>query len=117
MLEMYVADSESSSIRALDLKTGGSRLLAGGDPVFSDNLFKVSPLVIIIIISEFFISERYIWISSIVTFLGKILLQFGDHDGIGTNVLFQHPLGVFCGKDGQIYIADSYNHKVLVVLD
>lgn len=55
-----MADSESSSIRALDLKTGGSRLLAGGDPVFSDNLFKVSPLVIIIIISEFFISERYI---------------------------------------------------------
>lgn len=41
MTEIYVADSESSSIRALDLKTGGSRLLAGGDPVFSDNLFKV----------------------------------------------------------------------------
>lgn len=39
--EAYVADSESSSIRALNLKTGGSRLLAGGDPVFSDNLFKV----------------------------------------------------------------------------
>lgn len=39
--ELYVADSESSSIRALDLKTGGSRLLAGGDPVFSDNLFRV----------------------------------------------------------------------------
>lgn len=39
--EAYIADSESSSIRALDLKTGGSRLLAGGDPVFSDNLFKV----------------------------------------------------------------------------
>lgn len=41
MTELYVADSESSSIRALVLKTGGSRLLAGGDPVFSDNLFKV----------------------------------------------------------------------------
>ncbi|GJR52652.1 protein suppressor of quenting 1, chloroplastic isoform X2 [Tanacetum coccineum] len=38
--EAYIADSESSSIRALNLKTGGSRLLAGGDPVFSDNLFK-----------------------------------------------------------------------------
>ncbi|CAA6668888.1 unnamed protein product [Spirodela intermedia] len=77
MLEVYVADSESSSIRALDLKTGGSRLLAGGDSVFSENLFR-----------------------------------FGDHDGIGADVLFQHPLGVFCGKDGQIYIADSYNHKI-----
>ncbi|XP_058082799.1 protein SUPPRESSOR OF QUENCHING 1, chloroplastic isoform X2 [Magnolia sinica] len=76
-LEAYVADSESSSIRALDLKTGGSRLLAGGDPVFSENLFK-----------------------------------FGDHDGSGSDALFQHPLGVLCGKDGQIYIADSYNHKI-----
>ncbi|TYH91789.1 hypothetical protein ES332_A13G137800v1 [Gossypium tomentosum] len=77
LMEAYVADSESSSIRALDLKTGGSRLLAGGDPVFSENLFR-----------------------------------FGDHDGIGSDVLLQHPLGVLCAKDGQIYIADSYNHKI-----
>ncbi|KAK3199437.1 hypothetical protein Dsin_022852 [Dipteronia sinensis] len=76
-IEIYVADSESSSIRSLNLKTGGSRLLAGGDPVFSDNLFK-----------------------------------FGDHDGIGSEVLLQHPLGVLCAKNGQIYIADSYNHKI-----
>ncbi|XP_024977905.1 protein SUPPRESSOR OF QUENCHING 1, chloroplastic [Cynara cardunculus var. scolymus] len=75
--EAYIADSESSSIRALNLTTGGSRLLVGGDPVFSDNLFK-----------------------------------FGDHDGIGFEVLLQHPLGVLCGKDGKIYVADSYNHKI-----
>ncbi|XP_077218341.1 haloacid dehalogenase-like hydrolase family protein isoform X2 [Tasmannia lanceolata] len=75
--EIYVADSESSSIRALDLKTGGSRLLAGGDPIIPENLFR-----------------------------------FGDHDGIGLDALLQHPLGIFCGKDGQIYIADSYNHKI-----
>ncbi|KAL8553826.1 hypothetical protein ACS0TY_002199 [Phlomoides rotata] len=75
--EAYIADSESSSIRTLDLKTGGSRLLAGGDQFFSDNLFK-----------------------------------FGDHDGVGSEVLLQHPLGVFCRNDGQIYLADSYNHKI-----
>ncbi|KAJ9557732.1 hypothetical protein OSB04_012346 [Centaurea solstitialis] len=75
--EAYIADSESSSIRALNLTTGGSRLIVGGDPVFSDNLFK-----------------------------------FGDHDGIGSEVLLQHPLGILCGKDGQIYVADSYNHKI-----
>ncbi|PNY04535.1 NHL repeat-containing protein 2-like [Trifolium pratense] len=77
LTEIYVADSESSSIRVVDLKTGGSRLLAGGDPIFSDNLFK-----------------------------------FGDQDGIGSEVLLQHPLGVVCGKDGIIYITDSYNHKI-----
>ncbi|KAJ7973259.1 NHL repeat-containing protein 2 [Quillaja saponaria] len=75
--ELYIADSESSSIRALDMKSGGSRLLAGGDPVFAENLFR-----------------------------------FGDHDGIGSEVLLQHPLGVLCAKDGQIYITDSYNHKI-----
>ncbi|KAH9755579.1 protein SUPPRESSOR OF QUENCHING 1 [Citrus sinensis] len=76
-MEIYVADSESSSIRALNLKTGGSRLLAGGDPIFPDNLFK-----------------------------------FGDRDGMGSEVLLQHPLGVYCAKNGQIYVADSYNHKI-----
>lgn len=39
--ELYVADSESSSIRVLSLRTKGTRLLAGGDPIFPDNLFKV----------------------------------------------------------------------------
>ncbi|KAJ8752307.1 hypothetical protein K2173_003943 [Erythroxylum novogranatense] len=77
MKEAYIADSESSSIRALDLKAGGTRLIAGGDPMFPDNLFK-----------------------------------FGDNDGTGSEVLLQHPLGLLCAKDGQIYIADSYNHKI-----
>lgn len=40
MQELYVADSESSSIRAVNLKTGGTRSLAGGDPFFADNLFQ-----------------------------------------------------------------------------
>lgn len=31
---------------------------------------------------------------------------------MGAEVLLQHPLGVLCAKDGQIYLTDSYNHKV-----
>lgn len=77
LTEAYIADSESSSIRALNLESGGSRLLAGGDAFIAENLFR-----------------------------------FGDNDGAGSEVLLQHPLGVFCSKDGQIYIADSYNHKI-----
>lgn len=75
--ELFVADSESSSIRAVNLKSGGSRWLAGGDPNFPDNLFR-----------------------------------FGDHDGTGWDVLLQHPLGVVYASDNQIYLADSYNHKI-----
>ncbi|KAG5525466.1 hypothetical protein RHGRI_031948 [Rhododendron griersonianum] len=98
--EAYIADSESSSIRALDLKTGGSRLLAGGDPFFAENLFKV------------YIPPIFpVYLFSFHSCLLQVL-QFGDHDGAGSEVLLQHPLGVLCGKDGQIYIADSYNHKI-----
>ncbi|TVU47295.1 hypothetical protein EJB05_06890, partial [Eragrostis curvula] len=75
--ELFVADSESSSVRAVNLKTGGSRLLAGGDPVFPENLFR-----------------------------------FGDYDGTGSDALLQHPLGVVYASDNQIYVADSYNHKI-----
>ncbi len=40
LLHRYVADSESSAVRVVDLKSGGSGLKAGGDPLFSDNLFR-----------------------------------------------------------------------------
>uniref|UniRef100_A0A0D9VT99 Thioredoxin domain-containing protein n=1 Tax=Leersia perrieri TaxID=77586 RepID=A0A0D9VT99_9ORYZ len=75
--ELIVADSESSSIRAVNLKSGGSRLLAGGDAMIPENLFR-----------------------------------FGDYDGTGSDVLLQHPLGVVYASDNQIYVADSYNHKI-----
>ena len=39
--EMFVADSESSAIRAVSLLTGGSRACVGGDPNFAENLFQV----------------------------------------------------------------------------
>ncbi|KAF8779699.1 hypothetical protein HU200_002349 [Digitaria exilis] len=39
-------------------------------------------------------------------------LKFGDYDGTGSDVLLQHPLGVVYAGDNQIYVADSYNHKL-----
>ena len=38
--KMVVADSESSSIRELNLSNGGSQGISGGDPLFADNLFR-----------------------------------------------------------------------------
>uniref|UniRef100_A0A0D9VTA0 Thioredoxin domain-containing protein n=1 Tax=Leersia perrieri TaxID=77586 RepID=A0A0D9VTA0_9ORYZ len=38
--------------------------------------------------------------------------EFGDYDGTGSDVLLQHPLGVVYASDNQIYVADSYNHKI-----
>jgi thiol-disulfide isomerase/thioredoxin len=42
---------------------------------------------------------------------GQSLFAFGDLDGIGAEARFQHPLGIALFQD-QLYIADSYNHKI-----
>jgi DNA-binding beta-propeller fold protein YncE len=39
------------------------------------------------------------------------LFGFGDRDGVGDDVLLQHPIGIAAG-DGVLYVADSFNHKV-----
>lgn len=69
--KLFVADSEISAIRSVDLPPGGQvKTLAGGD-----------------------------------------LFDFGDRDGPGLVARLQHPLGV-AYRDGILYIADTYNHKL-----
>jgi len=48
---------------------------------------------------------------SVETLVGGDLFDFGDVDGSGDDVRLQHPLGVVA-SDGQILIADTYNHKI-----
>lgn len=45
---------------------------------------------------------------------GRALFEFGDIDGIGDAARLQHPIGLTY-HDGNLYIADSYNHKVKLV--
>ncbi|RYX86717.1 redoxin domain-containing protein [bacterium] len=45
------------------------------------------------------------------TIAGGDLFDFGDRDGVGDNVRFQHPLGLAYNA-GQLYISDAYNGKV-----
>lgn len=68
---LFVADSETSAIRRIDLGPGGL----------------------------------------VATVVGQGLFVFGDVDGVGEEVRLQHPLGV-AWKDGLLYVADSYNHKI-----
>jgi len=42
---------------------------------------------------------------------GRSLFDFGDIDGVGTEARLQHPLGIVY-LDGQLYVADTYNHKI-----
>jgi thiol-disulfide isomerase/thioredoxin len=71
--ELYVADSESSSVRAIGLaEMPKVRTVCGSGELFG----------------------------------------FGDVDGQGTEARLQHCLGVEAGTDGQLWIADTYNHKI-----
>jgi len=74
---LFIADSESSTIRRMDLKDGSVKNVCGGerDPC---NLF-----------------------------------AYGDVDGVGIGAKLQHPLAVAWNKQrSELYIADSYNHKI-----
>jgi len=42
---------------------------------------------------------------------GQSLFAFGDRDGVGGEARLQHPLGITWSA-GQLYVADSYNHKI-----
>ncbi len=48
----------------------------------------------------------------VTTIVGTGLFDFGDRDGVGDEVLLQHPLGITVAPDGYLYIADTYNNKI-----
>ena len=84
---LYIADSESSSVRQFHEKDGVKNVCGGSK----------NPLD---------------------------LFSFGDQDGKGTDAKLQHPLGVAfvpanpdLNLDDQLFIADSYNHRLKVVTD
>jgi DNA-binding beta-propeller fold protein YncE len=46
------------------------------------------------------------------TLVGTGLFDFGDRDGAFAQAQLQHPLGVAVLADGDVLVADTYNHKV-----
>ena len=70
---LYFADSETSSIRVVDL------------------------------------SDR-----AVRTLVGEGLFEFGEDNGAFENARLQHPLGLDV-YDGEVFVADSYNHKARVL--
>ncbi|HXG23535.1 MAG TPA: NHL repeat-containing protein, partial [Chthonomonadales bacterium] len=49
--------------------------------------------------------------NTVGTVIGEGLFEFGDVDGTYPQARLQHPLGV-AYKDGYVYVADTYNHKI-----
>jgi thiol-disulfide isomerase/thioredoxin len=48
------------------------------------------------------------------TIVGEGLFEFGDVDGVGSQVRLQHALGLSYGE-GKLYVADTYNSKLKVI--
>ena len=106
--EVFIADSESSSVRSLSLKTGRVSAVVGGSktPDVSNKLYMM-------VLKLFFFCLP---ICFVLLELLQDLFSFGDIDGNGFNVKLQHPLGVaWHDKSESLFVADSYNHKIKIV--
>ena len=51
----------------------------------------------------------------VATLVGIDLFAFGDRDGVEHHVRLQHPIGIEWHQ-GELYVADTYNHKIKKVL-
>lgn len=126
--KMYIAMAGSHQIWMLDLPSGKIYSLAGGGrenivdgPLAEAALAQPSGIAtdgtnLYFADSEVSaVRECKLGADGVVqTIIGHGLFDFGDRDGGAKTALFQHPLGV-AYKDGMLYVADSYNHKIKLV--
>ncbi|MDQ6710199.1 MAG: alkyl hydroperoxide reductase [Candidatus Dormibacteraeota bacterium] len=121
---LYVADSEVSAIRDIDLAAGTVRTLVGEDLfVFGDQdgegevVRLQHPLGISALKGMLLIADSYNnkikrldpATRTVSTWLGSGAA--GDADGPGLSASFREPAGVCAGPDG-LFIADTNNHRV-----
>jgi thiol-disulfide isomerase/thioredoxin len=118
---LYVADSESNVVRAVDLST--PRAAGGEEPVAEtdaeDNPVEVRPRGEVSPPGEDETKPGGAVTSSapsapeqVRTLAGGDLFEFGDEDGAGDSVRLQHPLGVAYVEGRGVFVADTYNHKI-----
>ena len=53
--------------------------------------------------------------NAVRTLAGGDLFEFGDRDGFGDEARLQHPMAL-AFRDGRLYVADTYNHRIKVML-
>lgn len=82
---LYVCDSEGSSIRRISTRPGNNLSHPEGAVTTVAGAFDLPN--------------------------GRTLFEFGDVDGPAAKARLQHPLGIVF-HDGDLLVADSYNHKI-----
>jgi DNA-binding beta-propeller fold protein YncE len=131
---LFVADSESSAIRSLNLKDGQTQTLVGGDPARPYNLFNFGdvdgseiqaklqyPLALLWLPKEQFIvvADTYNHKLKILDPIRKTLHSWignghpGYRDGVREEAQFSEPSGLALSSDEKfIYVADTNNHVI-----
>ncbi|MCX8112858.1 MAG: thioredoxin-like domain-containing protein [Bacteroidia bacterium] len=120
---LYIAMAGCHQIWTLNLKTLHSQIYAGSGyeniidgPRFAAALAQPSGLALAHDGNLYFAdsetsSIRYIEGDQVKTLVGKGLFEFGMKDGEKQEALLQHPIGL-CYHEGNLYIADTYNHAI-----
>ena len=108
---LYVADSETNIIRAIDLSVAtpaAPEVAPMPSPMPTPIDRSASPRFGMPPAQDSSLISTY---GHVRTLAGGDLFEFGDADGRGDEVRLQHPLGVLY-TDGAVFIADTYNHKI-----
>ena len=132
----YVADAESSSLRCADLRTGGARLLAGGDANYADNLFRFGdadgvgaqvrlqhPLGVALdeAADALYFADSYNHkLKKLQLSTGRVTTLAGGAgpglaDGAGAEARLSEPSGLALAPGGLLYVADTNNCAVRVL--
>lgn len=135
---MFVADSESSSIRAIDANNGShpTRTIAGGDGLLAENLFAFGdkegkganarfqhPLAVC-----FDDTRKLLYVADSYNHRIKVIDEFGSarlfcgsgvpgmRDGNPHDAMFWEPSGLALSEDGsKLYVADTNNFAIRVI--
>lgn len=134
---LYIADSESSSLRSIDLNKPATYTLAGGDPQNPQNLFcfgdsdgpaektrlqhilgvlwlENEQLVLIADTYNHRIKSYNPATKQVVTIAGNG--RPGCQDGVGTAAQFSEPSGLALSSDKtKVFIADTNNHQIRIL--
>ena len=132
--ELFIADSESSAIRSIQLEKGATRTIVGGDSRRPENLFAFGdrdgkgdeaqlqhPLGVLWLESKkrVAVADTYNHrlklvdpeAGSVVSWVGSG--KSGLEDGTGDEARFSEPSGFALGADGRtLYVADTNNHAI-----
>jgi DNA-binding beta-propeller fold protein YncE len=92
---------DGPGLRAVLAQPSGLAITADGDLAFVD----AEASALRVLRAETFTVE---------TLAGAGLFAWGDDDGDGARARMQHPLGVALGRDGALYVADTFNDRVRV---